>query len=79
MKATKGRSLKAIQEQIGSKLKELREKKGYESLKDFAADHDLPMIQYWRIENGKANLTLKSLSKLLAIHSVSMEDFFCRK
>lgn len=75
----KGKSLKSIQEQIGLKLKALREKMGYDSIKDFASDHDLPMIQYWRIEKGKANLTLKSLSRLLSIHSVSMEDFFCRK
>ena len=78
-KTTKSRSLKAILEQIGSRLKDLREKKGYNSIKEFALDHDLPMIQYWRIEKGRANLTLKSLHKLLAIHSVSMEQFFCEK
>lgn len=75
----KTRSLKPLLEQIGGKLKTLREEKGYDSIKEFAIDYDLPVIQYWRIEKGKANLTLKSLNKLLAIHSVSMEDFFCRK
>jgi transcriptional regulator with XRE-family HTH domain len=75
----KTRSLKSILEQIGMKLRELREKKGYDSIKEFALDHKLPMIQYWRIEKGKANLTLKSLLRLLAIHSISMEDFFCSK
>jgi transcriptional regulator with XRE-family HTH domain len=74
----KGKSLNPVLEQIGNKLRALREKKGYDSIKDFAHDHDLPMIQYWRIEKGKANLTLKSLNKLLAIHAISMEDFFCR-
>jgi transcriptional regulator with XRE-family HTH domain len=74
----KTRSLTPVLEQIGSRLRILREKKGYESIKDFALDHDLPMIQYWRIEKGKANLTLKSLNRLLAIHRVSMEDFFCQ-
>jgi transcriptional regulator with XRE-family HTH domain len=73
----KAKSLKAILEQIGAKLRELREEKGYDSIKDFANDHDLPMIQYWRIEKGKANLTLKSLTRILAIHSLTMEDFFC--
>jgi hypothetical protein len=73
----KAKSLKSILEQIGSKLRDLREEKGYESIKDFTSDHDLPMIQYWRIEKGKANLTLKSLTKILAIHSISVEDFFC--
>ena len=75
----KTRSLKPVLEQIGTKLRDLREKKGYDSIKEFANDYDLPMIQYWRIEKGKANLTLKSLNKLLAIHSLSMEDFFCKK
>jgi hypothetical protein len=37
----------------------------------------LPEIQYWRIENGKTNLTLKSLTKLLSIHKLTLEDFFC--
>ena len=73
----KAKSLKSILEQIGVKLKELREDRGYDSIKDFAIEHDLPMIQYWRIEKGKANLTLKSLTRILAIHSVTMEDFFC--
>jgi len=75
----KTKSLKSILEQIGLKLRALREKKGYDSIKEFALDHDLPMIQYWRIEKGKANLTLKSLLRLLSIHSISMEDFFCNK
>lgn len=73
----RSRTLKLILEQIGDRLRELRLKKGYESIKEFAMDHDLPMIQYWRIEKGKANLTLKSLLRLLAIHSVTVEDFFC--
>jgi transcriptional regulator with XRE-family HTH domain len=73
----KTRSLTPVLEQIGTKLRVLREKKGYNSIKDFAYDHDLPLVQYWRIEKGKANLTLKSLNKLLTIHKVTMEEFFC--
>lgn len=76
-KIMKTRSLKVILENIGLRLKDLREQKGYQSIKQFADEHDLPLIQYWRIERGKANLTLKSLTKLLTIHSVSMQDFFC--
>lgn len=79
MKIMKARPLKTILEQIGVKLQDLREQKGYASIKDFALDHDLPMIQYWRIEKGKANITLKSLNKILSIHSISMEEFFCQK
>jgi transcriptional regulator with XRE-family HTH domain len=74
----KTKALKPVLEDIGDKLRVLREKKGYTSIKDFAHEYDLPLIQYWRIEKGKANITLKSLNKLLAIHSVSIEDFFCK-
>ena len=62
---------------IGSTLAELREKKGYDTIKDFVIHYDLPEIQYWRIERGKANVTLKSLVKILAIHNLSLHDFFC--
>jgi transcriptional regulator with XRE-family HTH domain len=62
---------------VGSRLAELREKKGYSTIKEFAIRHDLPEIQYWRIEKGKTNLTLKSLVRILSIHKVSLQDFFC--
>jgi len=55
---------------------ELRKKKGYTSHEDFALDHDIPRVQYWRIENGKTNLTLKSLVRLLSVHKLTMEEFF---
>ena len=63
--------------EIGSCLAELRIKKGYPTIKAFAERYDLPEIQYWRIEKGKANITLKSLSRILAIHRLSLHDFFC--
>jgi transcriptional regulator with XRE-family HTH domain len=62
---------------IGSCLAELRVKKGYHTIKAFAERYDLPEIQYWRIEKGKANITLKSLSRILHIHRLSLHDFFC--
>lgn len=71
------KSFQNLLEQIGTALSELRMKKGYASLKEFAHQYDLPMIQYWRMEKGKANITLKSLSKIIAIHSLTMRDFFC--
>ncbi len=61
---------------IGARLTYLRKKKGYSSHEDFAYDFELPRVQYWRIEKGKANITLKSLCRLLAIHDLSVEEFF---
>ncbi len=69
-------ALDTILKKIGAKLKYLRIKLGYTSHEDFAYDHDIPRMQYWRIEKGKANLTMKSLSRLLAIHKLTIEEFF---
>lgn len=71
-------SLDAKLKQIGAGLSDLRKKKGYDTIRDFAKAYKLPEIQYWRIENGKTNLTLKSLTKLLKIHKMTLEDFFCK-
>ena len=62
---------------VGRCLADLRIKKGYSTIKAFAERYDLPEIQYWRIEKGKANITLKSLSKILSIHRLSVHEFFC--
>jgi transcriptional regulator with XRE-family HTH domain len=62
---------------IGATLGELRQKQGYGSIKEFAEDNQLSLIQYWRIEKGKANITIKTLTNLLAIHKVAIDDFFC--
>lgn len=74
--AKQQKSLQIVLHSIGNKLLELRINKGYSSHADFARDHGLPTIQYWRIEKGKANITLKSLHKVLWIHGVSIDDFF---
>ncbi|MEP2669084.1 MAG: helix-turn-helix domain-containing protein [Cyclobacteriaceae bacterium] len=68
--------LSNLLKRIGRKLKELRKKKGYTSHEDFAFDHDIPRVQYWRLEKGQTNLTMKSLIKLLAIHGLTAEEFF---
>jgi transcriptional regulator with XRE-family HTH domain len=71
------KSWQKVSKYIGQELTRLRKEKGYSTVKDFAVRYDLPEIQYWRIEKGKANLTLKSLTRILSIHKVTFEDFFC--
>jgi transcriptional regulator with XRE-family HTH domain len=68
--------LSDLLEKVGKKLEELRKKKGYTSHETFAYDNEIPRVQYWRIEKGRANLTLKSLVKILAIHKLTVEEFF---
>lgn len=69
-------TLDSILEVIGRKLLDLRIKKGYKSHADFAKDHALPRIQYWRMEKGKSNITLRSLHRVLAVHNLSIEELF---
>jgi transcriptional regulator with XRE-family HTH domain len=71
------KSFKTILAVVGMRLAELRMKKGYSTIKEFTKKYDLPEIQYWRMEKGRANITLKSLIKILNIHNVSLQDFFC--
>ncbi|MFM9838683.1 MAG: helix-turn-helix domain-containing protein [Cyclobacteriaceae bacterium] len=61
---------------IGEKLAELRRKKGYSSHESFAYDFELPRVQYWRMEKGKSNITIKSLLRIMEIHSLSLKEFF---
>ena len=63
--------------EIGICLADLRVKKGFATIKAFTERYDLPEIQYWRMEKGKTNITLKSLSRILRIHRISLQDFFC--
>ncbi len=62
---------------IGAHLAILRQKKGYPTIKEFVVKYELPEIQYWRVEKGKTNITIKSLMKILEIHKISVQDFFC--
>jgi transcriptional regulator with XRE-family HTH domain len=62
---------------VGTTLAHLRQQKGYKTIKEFAVKHDLPEIQYWRMEKGKSNVTLKSLVRILQIHGLSLHQFFC--
>ena len=75
MKTSK--AFKNILTVVGVRLADLRMKKGYPTIKEFTQKYDLPAIQYWRMEKGKANVTLKSLIKILSIHNITVQDFFC--
>jgi transcriptional regulator with XRE-family HTH domain len=68
-----------VLKQIGNRFKKLRIQKGYTSYETFAIDHGLSRMQYWRIEKGTANLTIKSILLVLKIHKMSIEEFFTLK
>ena len=68
--------IEEITKEVSEKLTALRKQRGYSSHENFAMDNDIARMQYWRIEKGKTNITLKTLVKLLAIHEISLSDFF---
>lgn len=68
--------LLSTQKRIGQRLTQLRKTKGYTSYETFAYDYEIPRMQYWRLEKGKANITLKSLVRLLHIHKMTIDEFF---
>lgn len=61
--------------QIAEKIKALRKEKGFKSYETFAFEYDINRVQYWRIEKGN-NITLKTLLKVLAIHNLTLNEFF---
>ena len=61
--------------QIGAKLRRIRLERGYTSYESFAWDHELPRMQYWRMENGK-NFTFISLIKILDALEMPLSEFF---
>lgn len=69
-------SEKEICKEIGDRLKHLRLRNGFSSYENFAVEHDLSRMQYWRIEKGLTNLTIRSLVRILNIHRITLEDFF---
>lgn len=69
----------AVLEKIGNKLMQLRIKNGHKSYESFALENDLSRMQYWRMEKGKTNLTIKSLTRILDIHNVTIEEFFKKR
>ena len=60
---------------VSEKLKTMRKEKGYSSYETFALDHGLDRKQYWRVEKG-ANITLKTLIKILEVHKTDLPAFF---
>lgn len=61
---------------IANKLKELRLNAGYTSYENFAWDNGINRMQYWKMEKGETNFTMRSLHKVLQAHNISFGEFF---
>jgi hypothetical protein len=66
---------KEVLKAIGLRLVYLRKKTMAKSYEQFAFDHQISRVQYYRMEKGE-NFTLVSLLKVLKIHQISIEEFF---
>jgi transcriptional regulator with XRE-family HTH domain len=62
--------------EISERIKYLRKLKGYSSHETFAFDNGIPRKQYWRMEKGTENITMRSLVKILQIHNLRAAEFF---
>ncbi len=62
-------------EKIAARIKQLRIQKGYVSYEFFAWEHQIPRVQYWRMEKG-TNFTFKNLLRILDAHEMTLEEFF---
>lgn len=64
-----------IIKKIGERIKQIRKDAGYKNYENFAFENDINRVQYGRMESGK-NFTMKSLLRILAIHKMSLKEFF---
>jgi len=64
-----------IIKKIGERIKQLRKKADYKNYENFAFDNEINRVQYGKMETG-TNFTIKSLLKILAVHGLSLKDFF---
>ena len=62
--------------EIANKLKQLRLEAGYTSYENFAWDNDINRMQYWKMEKGITNFTMRSLHKVLKAHNMDFNEFF---
>ena len=60
---------------IAAKLERIRIEKGYTSYENFAIEHGISRMQYWRMEKG-SNFTFTSFLKILDAHKMSLTEFF---
>lgn len=63
---------KELVEKIGLELRRIREEKG---LSQYIVDIDMD-TNTSRIERGKSNITISTLSKFCKYYGISLEEFF---
>lgn len=67
---------KALEKQIGDKLKKLRLKAGFTSSEAFAYQNEFSRTQYQAYEAGKVKMRVDTLHKILEALGVKLDEFF---
>lgn len=62
---------------VAQRLIQVRQNRGYKSWQEFVERHDLPRLQYQRMEEGSHSVTLTFLLQILEIFNMSPAEFFC--
>lgn len=60
---------------LGSRIKSLRESKGFTNAEKFAYENDISRSQYARYEKGE-DLRFSSLLRIVKAHDMTLADFF---
>lgn len=74
-KKTSEKKLDVRIKEVAKTLEALRIEKGFTSYENFAIEHGISRMQYWRMEKG-TNFTFESLLKILDAHEMSLSEFF---
>jgi transcriptional regulator with XRE-family HTH domain len=61
--------------QLGTRIREIRKRKGYTNYETFANEHDIHRVQWGRYEQGK-DLYFSTVIKIIRILDVSIAEFF---
>lgn len=64
-----------IQEKFGKRVKDLRNKKGI-SQEALAHHADLDRTYMTSVENGKRNISIQNIEKIIKALGISVSDFF---
>jgi transcriptional regulator with XRE-family HTH domain len=76
MKGKKGtKRSKEYIPQLGARLKQVREAKGYTSYEVFAYEHNINRTQYGRYERGE-DLRFSTLLRVITALGVTVNEFF---
>jgi len=64
-----------IQQKFGNRVRDLRKKKGY-SQEELAHRAEIDRTYMTSVENGKRNISIRNIEKILSGLDISFNDFF---